>query len=651
MSYRRGSNTRAEGSSWFLPRGLRSDGVPQQASAPTAKEARARPVKGQPGVVYGPERVRDLKKGNDLVVGERTVVKQAAHYGVLRGMLWCVVLGALLFWLPVLGPALAGYVGGRRSGGPVRAVVAVAIPAAVLLMGLAYLDANFGIVPSASTLPGDYDLGPLADVREAGSPIAAALTAAVEGWVAAPPDFFFIMGVFALAGGALSSLRRAEEETVIERLGIPLGEVKDRARAGEFGIEAQEAMQGPVWRRSRHPAVVAPVAAHDGMHELVEMIVDGVADRMGAEQQRPVPTARLIPRPGRRGILHRGVAHGPALESMQSERGTYGHPEGATARHHGGRSTGGRRDDVEVMEVWEEVPPVQAAVGWAKPPRRKATRPMRMGPGGAIVPRESRRTRAVKASGGRTRTGWLPRRQRAPPAYTANSEEGELRSAIEALSMDTVPAGASRAHKTPRRQPDHVSKRLPITSSILGIPDEGEEADAGDLGGPAGAEAEARAKAKRPEADYIPRNPKKTTFAREAGGGVSVVAKSTMEEFVEPAPEHASAPAPSLPQAAMIGPRPSAALRGRSRKVKASGEYEEDLAEPGMIVWTAKGGEDGTDYFQGKRGRTAAPTAEGAAASGPSAVAADGAATPDQPDWEEERIAAMVREREEWDRL
>ena len=650
MSYRRGSNTRMEGSGWFLPRSLRPDTEPQAAASPQpSKEARARPVKGKPGVVYGPERVHDLKHGNDLVVGERTVVKQAAHYGVLRGMLWCTVLGALLFWLPVLGPALAGYVGGRKAGGPVRAVVAVAIPAAVLLLGLAYLDANFGIVPSASTLPGDYDLGPLADVREAGSPIAAELTAAVEGWVAAPPDFFFIMGVFALAGGALSMLRRAEEETIIERLGIPLGEVKERARAGEFGVEAQEAMQGPVWHRSHHPAVAGPVAAHDGMHELVEMIVDGVAERMG-DQPRAVPTARLIPRPGRRGALRRGVAHGPALDHMHSEHGAFAQGDGMPAQPRG-RSTGGRRDELEAMEVWEEMPPVQAAVGWAKPPRRRPTRPARMGPGGSVVPRESRRTRAAKASGGRARAGWLSRRQRAPTAYTAASDEGELRSAVEALSMDTVPAGASKAHR-PRKQPDHVSKRLPITSSILGITDNDEAAGAEDLGGPAGAEAEARAKVNRPEADYIPRVPRKTTFSHEPGGGVTVVAKSVMDETADPP----SAPiaTTTLPSTAagMPGPRPSAALRGRSRKARApSGEYEEDLAEPGMVVWTAKGGEGGTDYFQGKRGRTTAAPATSASASAPPPVAAEGAASPEQPDWEEERIAAMVREREEWDRL
>ncbi len=648
MTYRRGSNTRKEGSGWFLPRSLRSEGEQQATPPQPSKEARAKPVKGKPGVVYGPERVRDLKHGNDLVVGERTVVKQAAHYGVLRGMLWCVVLGALLFWLPLLGPALAGYVGGRKAGGPVRAVVAVAIPAAVLLLGLGYLDATYGIVPSASTLPSDYDMGPLADIREVGSPIAASLTAAVEGWVAAPPDFFFIMGVFALAGGALSAIRRSEEETIIERLGIPLGEVKERARAGEFGVEAQDAMDGPVWRRSRHPAVVAPVAAHDGMHELVEMIVDGVADRMGTPQ-RAVPTARLIPSPGRRGILHRGVASGPALDHMRAEHGAYGYADEAHGRPRG-RSTGGRRSEAEAMEVWEEVPAVQSAVGWAKPPRRRSTSPVRMGPGGSIVPRESRRTRAAKAAGGRTRLGWMARRQRAAPAYTANSDEGELRSAVEALSMDTVPAGASKAHRA-RRQPDHVSKRLPITSSILGIPKDGEEAGAEDIGGPAGAEVEARAKAHRPEADYIPRVPRKTTFSHEAGGGVTVVAKSKMEESIEPpsAPVQAQTPLP----ASMPGPRPSAALRGRSRKARPpEGEYEEDLAEPGMIVWTAKGGEEGTDYFQGKRGRpntaATAATAGTASAAPPEATAS---AAAEQPDWEEERIAAMVREREEWDRL
>jgi hypothetical protein len=43
-------------------------------------------------------------------------------------------LSLLLFWLPVVGPLLAGLVGGWKAGSPGRAVIAVFLPA--LLTGL-----------------------------------------------------------------------------------------------------------------------------------------------------------------------------------------------------------------------------------------------------------------------------------------------------------------------------------------------------------------------------------------------------------------------------------------------------------------------------------------------------------------------------------
>jgi hypothetical protein len=70
---------------------------------------------------------------------------------ILLGTLWMIGLAVLLFWLPVLGPLVAGYVGGRRSGSVAGAAVASIIPAA-LAAGL-FLLAGSGLgFPMLSSL-------------------------------------------------------------------------------------------------------------------------------------------------------------------------------------------------------------------------------------------------------------------------------------------------------------------------------------------------------------------------------------------------------------------------------------------------------------------------------------------------------------------
>jgi hypothetical protein len=50
-----------------------------------------------------------------------------------RGMVWMLVLSVLLFWLPVVGPLIAGFVGGRKSGSVGNAILAAILPG--LLIG------------------------------------------------------------------------------------------------------------------------------------------------------------------------------------------------------------------------------------------------------------------------------------------------------------------------------------------------------------------------------------------------------------------------------------------------------------------------------------------------------------------------------------
>ena len=56
------------------------------------------------------------------------------------GIVWIVLISILLFWLPIVGPFIAGLIGGKKSGGIGNALAAVFVPAiviAVLLFALA----------------------------------------------------------------------------------------------------------------------------------------------------------------------------------------------------------------------------------------------------------------------------------------------------------------------------------------------------------------------------------------------------------------------------------------------------------------------------------------------------------------------------------
>jgi len=47
---------------------------------------------------------------------------------VSKAMVWMFVLSILLFWLPVAGPLIAGFVGGRKAGSVSNAILAAILP-------------------------------------------------------------------------------------------------------------------------------------------------------------------------------------------------------------------------------------------------------------------------------------------------------------------------------------------------------------------------------------------------------------------------------------------------------------------------------------------------------------------------------------------
>src|SRR3989304_2012749 len=55
-------------------------------------------------------------------------------YSMGGAMKYVLVLSLLLWWLPTIGQMIAGYVGGRRAGGPWRGAVAAIVPVVLIVI-------------------------------------------------------------------------------------------------------------------------------------------------------------------------------------------------------------------------------------------------------------------------------------------------------------------------------------------------------------------------------------------------------------------------------------------------------------------------------------------------------------------------------------
>lgn len=60
-----------------------------------------------------------------------------APFSFWSGVKYVTILSVLLWWLPAVGQMIAGYVGGRRTGAPWKAVIAALVPLAIIF-GAAY---------------------------------------------------------------------------------------------------------------------------------------------------------------------------------------------------------------------------------------------------------------------------------------------------------------------------------------------------------------------------------------------------------------------------------------------------------------------------------------------------------------------------------
>lgn len=73
---------------------------------------------------------------------------------VLAASLWMFFITALLFWLPVAGPLIGGFVGGRKVRRVGSAIMAVFLPAIITGLFFAFVGTSLTGIPLIGALAG-----------------------------------------------------------------------------------------------------------------------------------------------------------------------------------------------------------------------------------------------------------------------------------------------------------------------------------------------------------------------------------------------------------------------------------------------------------------------------------------------------------------
>jgi hypothetical protein len=149
-------------------------------------------------------------------------------YSILSASKYILMISLMLYWLPLLGQMIGGFIGGRRAGSPFRAIVAALLPVIVLFGLSSALQAGFIPIRFQNATLLTYTL--VKDALER-LPIAAPYVSFATTYVGSfinelktAASFkvgnYLITLAFAYVGGILSSQSRRELEYV-SRYGAP----------------------------------------------------------------------------------------------------------------------------------------------------------------------------------------------------------------------------------------------------------------------------------------------------------------------------------------------------------------------------------------------------------------------------------------------
>lgn len=133
---------------------------------------------------------------------------------------YVLILSLILWWLPMFGQMIAGYVGGRRAGGPWRGVAASIIPVVCLYMVITGFDSGFlpshvmgvAIAPAAISASLSQSVPFISPYLQFSSEYVGSFVAALSGASPYGINTYVLTVAFAYVGGILAEQSRREIE-------------------------------------------------------------------------------------------------------------------------------------------------------------------------------------------------------------------------------------------------------------------------------------------------------------------------------------------------------------------------------------------------------------------------------------------------------
>ena len=138
-------------------------------------------------------------------------------YDFWSGVKYILILSALLWWLPLFGPILSGYVGGRRTGGPNKGLVAAIL--ALGLVGAVHYAFTQALIPASimtllempsSVLASAYQRPLLAPYVRFLQLYWSAFFTEILGGLPFSPNSYILTIIFAYVGGVISEDKKRE---------------------------------------------------------------------------------------------------------------------------------------------------------------------------------------------------------------------------------------------------------------------------------------------------------------------------------------------------------------------------------------------------------------------------------------------------------
>jgi len=134
-----------------------------------------------------------------------------------EGVKYTVTLSLMLWWIPIFGQAIAGYVGGRKAGTPLRGVIAALIPVDIILMinimyRIVAFQTNVDVVGTAAVMSSGFtDVIPnLYPYFAVSISYVSSYFLALQSLIQLEPSMYLLVVTFAMIGGLMAEQGRRD---------------------------------------------------------------------------------------------------------------------------------------------------------------------------------------------------------------------------------------------------------------------------------------------------------------------------------------------------------------------------------------------------------------------------------------------------------